>query len=632
MWYNGYMKKIVFIEPKSPSSHIFSLVAIPRLGTLLLGTILKQRGYDVRVYIEDMVKLDHADITTADLVGISTITSTAPRAYYLADKIRSLNKNVPIVFGGPHPSFLPEESLSHCDYVVRGEGEHTLLELINSLEQKQRLGNIAGLSYKEGTQFVHNPTRPFITDLDENPIIDYSVIPNWNPKRKIVTISTSRGCPFNCKFCSVIPMFGTRYRFNSVDHVINEIKTYAGKARHIFFADDNFTANKKRTKELLHRILDEKIEFEWSAQVRADATQDPELLDLMQQTGCFSVYIGFESINPKTLEIFNKHQTVNEIRESIAAFHQKNINIHGMFVLGSDFDTVETLRETSKFAKKLDIDTVQFMMLTPLPGTQTYADLIAENRITNFDWSKYDAHHAVFEPKQMTAYELQIETYRAMWKFYTWRSIVRRLLQFDFFYAGLKLYGKRSLQKTRKPQRAYRHQLKDSLLENIKWLKSRFLESQKIKKVGIPAYMVDSKYRKFLDAYFKKLGMRVTFAEDGPQPISSKTAESISDRIQQQLQNLRGQVDIIILPYINDLSVKSGEFWQKRYELTKQWLNGLEDTKKTTYLAIELKIESLSKSCAELGLLLNKKLRKGRKAYRYAEPYLTNSMELKAGN
>jgi radical SAM superfamily enzyme YgiQ (UPF0313 family) len=619
------MKKIVFIEPKSPSSHIFSLVAIPRLGTLLLGTILKQRGYEVRVYIEDMVKLDHADIITADLVGISTITSTAPRSYYIADKIRSLNKNIPIVFGGPHPSFLPEESLAHSDYVVRGEGEHTLLELIDALENKKRLGNIAGLSFKEGTQFVHNPTRPFITNLDENPIIDYSVIPNWNPKGKIVTISTSRGCPFNCKFCSVIPMFGTRYRFNSVDHVLAEIKMYAGKARHIFFADDNFTANKKRTKELLRRIRDEKIDIEWSAQVRTDATQDSELLDLMHQTGCFSVYIGFESINPKTLEVFNKHQTVNDIRKSIAAFHQKNINIHGMFVLGSDYDTVETLRETSKFAKKLDIDTVQFMMLTPLPGTQTYAELLAEKRITNFDWSKYDAHHAVFEPKQMTAYELHKEAFRAHWKFYTWRSILIRLFRFDFFYAGLKLYGKRSLQKTKKPQRAYGQQLKETLLENINWLKSRFLESKKIKKVGIPANMVDSKYRKFLSVYFKKLGIKVTFGEEESESIVNVKSDTLYARIQKQLQSLRGQVDIVILPYINDLNVKSGELWQKRTELTKQWLDGLENTKKTTYLAIELKIESLSKSCSELGLLLNKKLRKGRKAYHYAEQYLHNN-------
>ncbi|MFB3895087.1 MAG: radical SAM protein [bacterium] len=616
------MKKIVFIEPKSPAKHIFSLANIPRLGTLLLGTILKQRGYEVRVYIEDMVKLDHADIISADMVGISTITSTAPRAYYLADKIRTLNKQAPIVFGGAHPSFLPEEALQHCDYVVRGEGEDTLLELIYALEHKQRVGNILGLSYKEGTQVVHNPTRPFIPNLDINPMLDYSIIPNWNVQDKIITLSTSRGCPFKCKFCSVIPMFGTRYRFNSIDHVISEIKMYADKARHIFFADDNFTANKKRTKELLRRLLADNIKIEWSAQVRADAARDPELLELMQQTGCFSVYIGFESINPKTLEIFNKNQTINEIRDSIAAFHQRNIYIHGMFVFGSDYDTVATIRETVKFAKKLDIDSVQFMMLTPLPGTQTYQDLFTDNRITNFDWSKYDAHHAVFEPKQMTAYELQIETFRAMWKFYNWKSIVERLLRLDFFYAGIKLYGRRSLHRVRKPQRAYRLQLKESLLENMRWLKSRFLESKNIKKVGIPANMVDNKYRGFLKAYFKKLGIRVTFAGDPIPTTLNKKTESIIDRVQHQLQNLRGQVDIVLLPYINDLSIKSGELWQKRTELTKQWLNGLESTKKTTYLAIELKIESLSKSCVELSLLLNKRLRAGQKAYHYAKQYL----------
>ncbi|MDI6782943.1 MAG: radical SAM protein, partial [bacterium] len=609
------MKKIIFIEPRSPSAHIFSLTVIPRLGTLLLGTILKQHGYEVRVYIEDMTRIDYSDVVTADLVGISTITSTAPRAYAITDKIRTINKNIPLVFGGPHPSFLPEEALQHCDYVVRGEGEHTLRELITVLENQGDVSDITGLSYKAGTKVVHTPTRPFLSNLDENPSIDYSLIPNWNLKNKLITLSTSRGCPFNCKFCSVIPMFGKKYRFNSIDHIISEIRTYAGEVGHIFFCDDNFTANKKRTKQLLRRLLDEKIEIEWSAQVRADAAQDAELLDLMQQTGCFAVFIGFESINPKTLEVYDKHQTVEEIRKSINAFHQRNIYIHGMFVLGSDYDTVDTIRETTKFAKKLDIDSVQFMMLTPLPGTQTYAELFAENRITNFDWSKYDAHHAVYEPKQMTAYELQKETYRALWKFYTWRSILARLLRFDFFYAGIKLYGKRSLQKTRKPQRAYRLLLKESLLENIAKLKSHFPEAHKIKRIGIPANMVDRKYRIFLLAYFKKLGMKVTFAED---EVNDKQAIKVSPlvaQIQGQVQKLRNEVDVVILPYIDDLSVKSGELWQKRTELTKLWLSGLQNTKKTTYLAIELKIESLSKSCSELGLLLNKKLRKGRKAY-----------------
>jgi radical SAM superfamily enzyme YgiQ (UPF0313 family) len=621
------VKKIVFIEPKSPAAHIFSLTVIPRLGTLLLGTILKQRGFDVRVYIEDMVRINYSDIVTADLIGISTITSTAPRAYLIADKIRTINKNIPIVFGGPHPSFLPDESLSHGDYVVRGEGEHTLLELIDALKNNTKFENIAGLSYKEGTRVVHTPPRPFLANLDENPIIDYSVIPNWNLKNKLITLSTSRGCPFNCKFCSVIPMFGTRYRFHSVDHIIQEIKSYTGTVRHIFFADDNFTANKMRTKELLRRMLDEQIKIEWSAQVRADAAKDAELLDLMQQTGCFAVFIGFESINPKTLEIYDKHQTIEEIRESITAFHHRNIYIHGMFVLGSDYDTVDTIRETTKFAKKLDIDSVQFLMLTPLPGTQTYEELLAENRITNFDWSKYDAHHAVYEPKQMTAYELQKETYRAMRKFYSWQSILARLLRFDFFYAGIKLYGKRSIRKTRKPQRRYRLELKRKLLENISWIKSYLPESHKIKRIGIPANMLEGNYRPFLLAYFKKLGIKVTIAEDEPTDAQSITKtpgafQSSIDKIQVQLQKMRDEVDVVILPYINDLSVKSGELWQKRNELTKSWLQGLHNTKKTTYLVIELKIESLSKSCSELGLLLNKKLPKGRKAYRYAEPYL----------
>ncbi|MCX7919634.1 MAG: B12-binding domain-containing radical SAM protein [bacterium] len=622
------MKKIIFIEPKSPASHIFSFAAIPRLGSILLATILKQKGYDVRVYIEDMIPVDYSDVVTAEVIGISTITSTAPRAYLIADTIRKLNPHIPIVFGGSHPSFLPEEALAHGDYVVRGEGERTFSELIAALETKTNLDSIAGLSYRIGTEVVHTPARPFLTNLDENPIIDYSVIPNWNLNRKLITLSTSRGCPYHCKFCSVIPMFGNRYRFHSIDHVIREIKTYQGIVGHIFFADDNFTALKERTKALLRQLRKENISIEWSAQVRADTADDTELLDLMHQTGCFAVFIGFESINPQTLAYYDKHQTIQDIRRSIDAFHQRNIYIHGMFVLGSDYDTVDTIRKTTKFARKLDIDSVQFMNLTPLPGTQTYQELRAQNRIINFDWSKYDAHHVVFEPNLMTAYELQQETYRAMRKFYSWWSIVSRVLRFDFFYAGIKLYGKRTIRKARKSQRAYSLVLKQKLLEQRTRLKSYLPESYKVNRVGIPANMLEGKYRSFLLAYLKKLGVKVILANSEPEtnPAQTQQPSSIPQttiaQIQSELLRLKDTVDIVLVPYINDLTIVTGELWKKRDALTKLWLQEVRNTQKTVYLVVELNIESLAQSCSELGLLLKRKLRKGLKAYRYAQPYL----------
>jgi hypothetical protein len=214
------------------------------------------------------------------------------------------------------------------------------------------------------------------------------------------------------------------------------------------------------------------------------------------------------------------------------------------------------------------------------------------------------------------------------------------LLRLDFFYVGIKWYGKHSLKKAKKPQRAYRILLKQKLLDNISWLKSYLPEPRKIKRVGLPANMVDGKYRQFLMTYFKKLGMKVIVAEEEPEmqaegysPKSEEEAAFLKtnalglnpafiESIQNQAQKLRDKVDVVILPYIDDLSIRSGELWQQRVELTKQWLQGLQSTQKTAYLVVELRVESLAKSCSELGLLLNKRLRKSQKAYRYAAPFL----------
>ena len=211
--------------------------------------------------------------------------------------------------------------------------------------------------------------------LDSGPIPDLNVVHNWQ-KRTVIPIATSRGCPFGCKFCSVIQMFGRKYRFKSIDRVIEEIREVASRKAHIFFVDDNFAANKERTKELLKRIIAEDIHIEWSAQVRADVVRDAELIDLMGKTGCFTVFVGFESINPKTLSLYNKHQKVDDIVECIKTFKKASIGIHGMFVLGGDTDDIETIRSTQKFAKRLGIDSVQFLMLTPLPGTPVFDELM----------------------------------------------------------------------------------------------------------------------------------------------------------------------------------------------------------------------------------------------------------------
>ena len=309
------MKNIYFIEAKSPGAHIFSFTTLPRLGSILLGTILKNKGYHIKVFIEDIATPAWNLLEDADMVCISSITATANRAFQIAEKFKKLG--VPVVLGGPHTTFLPDESMQHADYVVRGEGEETLVELLDCLNANKPLDSIRGLSFRNtDNAIVHNPDRELIQDLNTAPIPDFSLVYKWNSNT--VPIATSRGCPFGCKFCSVIPMFGRKYRFKSIERVIEEIQASAPKNKgHVFFIDDNFAANKSRTKELLRTIIDLNIKFEWSAQVRTDIAKDPELIRLMKKAGCFAVFIGFESINPQTLDLYNKGQGLADIEHSI---------------------------------------------------------------------------------------------------------------------------------------------------------------------------------------------------------------------------------------------------------------------------------------------------------------------------
>lgn len=441
------IKRVSFIEARSPGAHIFSKFPIPRLGTVLLGTMLKEKGIDVRVFIEDISDIDWSYVENSDLVAISTITPTAIRAYEIADRVKKLG--TPIVIGGAHPTFMAEEALGHADFVVRGEGDVSFPALFSYLTTgRPRISEIRGISFRDSSgQIRHTPPSELLIDLDVLPNPDFSIVHNWNVKN-VYPVSTSRGCPFDCKFCSVIQVFGRKYRYRSIERTIKDIKVASERTNSTkFIVDDNFAANKKRTKAILRGMIEEKIRTKWTAQVRVEVAKDEELLKLMADAGCDTLYIGFESVNPETLKLYNKKQEVSEIIECIKRVHDYGMYIHGMFVLGADTDTVETIRKTADFAIKNHIDTVQFVILTPLPGTPFFHEMKESGRLLHTDWSKYDAHHIVYKPERMEPVTLQIEILRAMGRFYSWKYILKHLLKLEFFYAGVGMYGKRAVKK-----------------------------------------------------------------------------------------------------------------------------------------------------------------------------------------
>ncbi|NVM27888.1 MAG: B12-binding domain-containing radical SAM protein [Candidatus Helarchaeota archaeon] len=397
---------------------------LPHLGLLIIGEMLRrEKGCSVEVFEEKIKPVSISDIEGADIVGISIQTVAAIRGYQLAEQIKKQFK-IPVVLGGVHATLKTNEALEHANYVVRNEGEYTFLELVEALESNISPDDIAGLSFKHGGEVYHNPMRPFIDDLDSLPFPNWKLIKGMFKTNAtalnhfLYPMQVSRGCPFNCTFCSVTPTFGKKYRYRSIESVIEELKTNRKKTQQdIFLYDDNIAGNKRYLKELLSALIEnDVVPRSWHSQMRADVAEDDELIDLMKRTNCSIATFGFESINPDSLKEMKKGQTVDLIEHCIATMHKNNIFVAGFFVFGFETDTKATIRETVEFAREKKIDIIGLMPLTPYPSTPRFEEM--KDKIFSKYWELYDVQHVVYYPEQMTPSELYFEALDGYPRFY----------------------------------------------------------------------------------------------------------------------------------------------------------------------------------------------------------------------
>ncbi len=435
---------------------VYSLFRYPARGIPLLAAVCRRAGYEDVVTLDPQYnhaagRLDADDwkrLAATDVLGLSVITRTANQSFELARRVRALNPGVKIVFGGPHPTALPDESLQFGDIVVNHEGDFTLPLLLERLQEsleRPHLDDLLGVSYlgPDG-EVISNPDRPYLTgeQLSDLPFPLYSDHVNRGITHNVV--NTSRGCPYECEFCSVIENFGRGFRFLSDDAALALVRhTIQLNGKPIFFGDDIFAANRARTTRLLERLLSEGDKMpRWFAQVRVETAQDPELLRLMKRANCAMVFIGLESVNEETLKLFNKHSTLEKNRSAIAAFEEAGIRVHGMFVLGSDADTPETLRETLEFARNSGLTTTQFFALTAVPGPPLTRRLAEEKRIFAWgDWQLFDAQHAVVCSSRISPSELQAGIFRISRQFYSVSDALRQLVRGRWFDFVIRLQG-----------------------------------------------------------------------------------------------------------------------------------------------------------------------------------------------
>jgi radical SAM superfamily enzyme YgiQ (UPF0313 family) len=470
-------KRITLLKVEPGRTNVYSAFSYPGLALPVIGTLLKQHGYDVRIYVESVRAWDWSRIEESDLVGITVNSAEVPECYALADEIRTRTR-VPIVMGGYHVTYMASEALEHCDYVVRGEGEATMAELADELLQGDgRVDTIHGISYLRDGQVVHNPDRPLLENIDLIP--DQSLIAGYREYhrqwfQKIfpvgALVASSRGCPYNCTFCSIIEVYRRTTRFRSAEAIIEDIRQQTrltGKP-YIFFADDNFTAHIRKCKQLLRRLIDARLNIRFSAQVRLEFSKDEEFIQLMKEAGCYMVFIGLESINPQTLLDFQKKQSVEDIVYCVERLRRAKLHVHGMFVLGGDADDANTVRETARFAVEKRLDTVQFLPLYPLPGTQQTDQLTREGRLfltLNAKTGRYALDYGVgnfvlFQTRSVDPVTLQRELLRAYEKFYSTRNVVSAALRGATVQTLIgKLVGQRLLRAGRR-----------EVAQHIKWL------------------------------------------------------------------------------------------------------------------------------------------------------------------
>lgn len=446
--------KVLLIYPPIKNEEVYSKYSIaapclPPLGICYLARYLLNANYEVEIIDCVVERLSFDELKrkiicyAPNIVGVSSTTVAFYHAKKVISLVKSINQEIITILGGAHITACQEETMKECndlDIGVIGEGEQTLLEVIRKIENNQSLHSVLGIMYRDNGKVMRTTQRLAIQDLDQIPFPARELLPKLNFYRHtayrgkenkfIATMVTSRGCPFNCTYCDQ-SIFGRNWRKHSADYVFSEMK-YLKEVFGVEFIsieDDNFLLFKPRVEEICKKIIAHSLEINWTCLGRVNNVDD-NILRLMKNAGCESIYVGLESGVPRILELINKNISIKEMNEGIKKIKANGLKVIGSFIFGIPSETKEEMQQTLDYALSLPLDGVSFFIFTPYPNTKL-RDMAFQYGKVSSNWQDYAGHPSFlpYIPNSMSDDELLDFQQKAYKRFLLRPSYIYRYLR-----------------------------------------------------------------------------------------------------------------------------------------------------------------------------------------------------------
>ncbi|MDH5756486.1 MAG: B12-binding domain-containing radical SAM protein [Nitrospinota bacterium] len=434
--------KIVFVTPPyeriAPGYEFVKHVtnACPSLGLLSLAAQTRAHGYEPSIIESDIFNLTVDDVAKQIIrqnpayVGLTLFTVGVGSGAEIARKVKAALPGAIIITGGPQMSSMGRETMEQFpefDIAVVGEGEATLVALLDKLRETGDVSTVPGIIYREGQILRATAPSGAYVALDELPMPAWDLLPQFPhayrlaiydfPQQPIATIAASRGCPFLCKFCDT-STFGAKVRYLSAENVFAQMKHLKETwgVRHIQFVDDLWVANNARTEKLCHMLLESGMKMTWSCTARVDKVS-PGILALMKKAGCWEISFGLETGSPDLLLKMNKVINIEKSEQALQWANDAGIRTKGLFMLGYPGETLRTIEETLDFVTRVPLHFMNLSKFTPYPGTQIYRDIYGTN-IRKEHWDMMNGMNFIVESDDLTIGEMDRQYKRLLTAFH----------------------------------------------------------------------------------------------------------------------------------------------------------------------------------------------------------------------